>query len=65
MDRKHDFFSPVNIRNNMPELPDIVVYIEALKMRILDQRLLRARIAHPFLLRTAEPPVSAKRTSGC
>ncbi len=43
----------------MPELPDIVVYIEALERRILDQRLLHARIAHPFLLRTAEPPVSA------
>jgi formamidopyrimidine-DNA glycosylase len=43
----------------MPELPDIVVYIEALERRILNQRLLHARIAHPFLLRTAEPPVSA------
>lgn len=43
----------------MPELPDIVVYIEALERRILDQRLLHTRIAHPFLLRTAEPPVSA------
>jgi formamidopyrimidine-DNA glycosylase len=43
----------------MPELPDIVVYIEALESRILNQRLLHARIAHPFLLRTAEPPVSA------
>ena len=43
----------------MPELPDIVVYIEALERCILNQRLLHARIAHPFLLRTAEPPVSA------
>ncbi len=43
----------------MPELPDIVVYIEALKNRILDEPLLRVRIAHPFLLRTAVPPVSA------
>ncbi|HSA78173.1 MAG TPA: DNA-formamidopyrimidine glycosylase family protein, partial [Nitrospirota bacterium] len=42
----------------MPELPDIVVYIEALERRILDQHLLHARIAHPFLLRTAEPSVS-------
>jgi len=47
------------MRYDMPELPDIVVYIEALERRILDQRLLHARIAHPFLLRTAEPPVSA------
>jgi formamidopyrimidine-DNA glycosylase len=41
----------------MPELPDIVVYIEALEKRILGQRLDRVRIASPFLLRTATPPV--------
>jgi formamidopyrimidine-DNA glycosylase len=43
----------------MPELPDIVVYLEALEARILGQRLERARIASPFLLRTVIPPVSA------
>ena len=43
----------------MPELPDIVVYIEALQRRILDQRMERVRIVSPFLLRTAIPPVSA------
>jgi formamidopyrimidine-DNA glycosylase len=43
----------------MPELPDIVVYIEALEKRIMNQLLKGVRIAHPFLLRTAEPPVSA------
>ena len=43
----------------MPELPDIVVYIEALEQRILGQPLERIRIASPFLLRTAEPPVQA------
>ena len=42
----------------MPELPDIVVYIEALQKRILNQTLQRVRIAHPFLLRTAEPALS-------
>jgi formamidopyrimidine-DNA glycosylase len=41
----------------VPELPDIVVYVEALKKRILGQRLDRVRIASPFLLRTAAPPV--------
>ena len=40
----------------MPELPDIVVYIEALEKRILGERLDRVRIASPFLLRTATPP---------
>ncbi len=43
----------------MPELPDITVYKEALEKRILGHLLLRIRIAHPFLLRTAEPPVTA------
>jgi formamidopyrimidine-DNA glycosylase len=43
----------------MPELPDIVVYIEALDQRILGRRLERVRILSPFLLRTAAPPISA------
>jgi len=42
----------------MPELPDIVVYIEALKERILGQTLEGIRIVSPFLLRTANPPVT-------
>jgi formamidopyrimidine-DNA glycosylase len=41
----------------VPELPDIVVYIEALEQRILGQRLEQVRIASPFLLRTANPPL--------
>ena len=43
----------------MPELPDIVVYIEALERRILDARLERVRIASPFVLRTFDPPLTA------
>ena len=43
----------------MPELPDIVVYIEALNERILGQRLENVRIGTPFLLRTVDPPVPA------
>jgi formamidopyrimidine-DNA glycosylase len=42
---------------DMPELPDITVYIEALETRILGQRLERVRIVSPFLLRTVEPAV--------
>jgi formamidopyrimidine-DNA glycosylase len=41
----------------LPELPDIVVYIEALEKRILGERLERVRVASPFLLRTASPPL--------
>jgi len=43
----------------VPELPDIVVYIEALESRVVGQRLDRARIAKPFLLRSFDPPISA------
>jgi formamidopyrimidine-DNA glycosylase len=41
----------------MPELPDIVTYLSALKPRILAERLTRVRIASTFLLRTAQPPI--------
>ena len=42
----------------MPELPDVVVYLEALRPRILGERLERVRIASPFLLRSVEPPIA-------
>lgn len=42
----------------MPELPDIVVYMEALEKRILGETIEDVRIVSPFLLRTATPPVS-------
>ena len=43
----------------MPELPDITIYIEALGARVLDQPLERVRVASPFLVRTAAPPLDA------
>jgi formamidopyrimidine-DNA glycosylase len=43
----------------MPELPDIVVYLEALEQRVLERVLVRVRIAGPFLLRTALPPIDS------
>jgi formamidopyrimidine-DNA glycosylase len=43
----------------MPELPDISAYITALEARIVAQPLLRVRLASAFLLRTAQPPISA------
>jgi formamidopyrimidine-DNA glycosylase len=42
----------------MPELPDILLYIEALKPRILGQSLERIRLASPFLVRSVSPPIS-------
>jgi formamidopyrimidine-DNA glycosylase len=44
---------------SMPELPDIAAYISALEPRILGQPLERVRIASPFLLRTAAPPIAS------
>jgi formamidopyrimidine-DNA glycosylase len=43
----------------MPELPDIVVYLDALAPRIVGQPLEGARVTSPLLLRTADPPLTA------
>ena len=42
----------------MPELPDIAAYLTALEARIAGRPLLRVAIARPFVLRTAQPPIS-------
>ncbi len=42
----------------MPELPDIVVYVEALRSRIVGERLARVRLISPFLLRSVDPPLA-------
>jgi formamidopyrimidine-DNA glycosylase len=41
----------------MPELPDIVVYLERLRPRTRGQVLERVQFASPFLLRTVDPPI--------
>ncbi|HEX4599892.1 MAG TPA: DNA-formamidopyrimidine glycosylase family protein [Gemmatimonadales bacterium] len=43
----------------MPELPDIALYRHALETRLLGERLERVRVASPFFVRTADPPVDA------
>jgi formamidopyrimidine-DNA glycosylase len=43
----------------MPELPDIAAYITALEARIVAQPVVRVRLASPFLLRTAQPPMAS------
>ena len=43
----------------MPELPDITIYIEALERRVVGESLNNLRIASPFLLRTATPPLAS------
>jgi formamidopyrimidine-DNA glycosylase len=42
----------------MPEIPDVVVYLEALSARVLGQTLERIRLASPFVLRTVDPALS-------
>jgi formamidopyrimidine-DNA glycosylase len=43
----------------MPELPDVVVYIEALERRVVGRTLDRVRLLSPFVLRTAVPPIAS------
>jgi formamidopyrimidine-DNA glycosylase len=43
----------------MPELPDINAYLCALEARIAGQTLERVRLANAFVLRTAQPPITA------
>ena len=43
----------------MPELPDIEVYVEALRRRVQEQELQRVRLKSSFLLRSAVPPLAA------
>jgi formamidopyrimidine-DNA glycosylase len=43
----------------MPELPDIILYLEQLTPRVLNQTLERVVIRSPFILRSFDPPISA------
>jgi formamidopyrimidine-DNA glycosylase len=51
----------------MPELPDITLYLGALRPRIVGQPLERINIRSPFVLRSVDPPPAAaegKRVTG-
>jgi formamidopyrimidine-DNA glycosylase len=51
----------------MPELPDLVNYLESLAPRVVGQVVERIRIVSPFVLRSAVPPLSeaeGKRVEG-
>jgi formamidopyrimidine-DNA glycosylase len=43
----------------MPELPDILLYLHALRPRVVGRRVVHVRLASPFLLRSIEPPLAA------
>jgi len=43
----------------MPELPDILLYLHALRPRVVGQRVSGVRLVSAFLLRSIEPPLSS------
>ncbi len=43
----------------MPELPDLTVYLDFLESTVVGQTLERVRLASPFVLRTADPPLKS------
>jgi formamidopyrimidine-DNA glycosylase len=43
----------------MPELPDVTIYVEALRARVLRQPLEAVRLASPFVLRSVDPPLAS------
>ncbi len=47
------------IHCRVPELPDVDVYVEHIARRTVGHALERVRLASPFVLRTADPPVTA------
>jgi formamidopyrimidine-DNA glycosylase len=52
----------------MPELPDLSVYLAALRRRIEGDRLAGVRLFSPFVLRSVEPPLAlaaGRRVTGC
>jgi formamidopyrimidine-DNA glycosylase len=43
----------------MPELPDVVVYLEALQRHLVGHRLERLNLLSPFVLRSVDPPIES------
>ena len=43
----------------MPELPDVELYLSALRPRVIGRTIERARVASPFFVRTYDPPIAA------
>lgn len=47
-----------SLSGQVPELPDIAIYLEALDRRLTGRPLEKIRFASPFLLRTVDPPIA-------
>jgi formamidopyrimidine-DNA glycosylase len=43
----------------MPELPDVVIYLEALTRHVVGHRIERITLLSPFVLRSVEPPLAS------
>jgi len=43
----------------LPELPDVVVYLEALSRHVVGHRLERVLLVSPFVLRSVDPPIAS------
>jgi len=43
----------------MPEIPDLTVYLDFLQTHIVGEMLEHVRLASPFVLRTADPPLKS------
>jgi formamidopyrimidine-DNA glycosylase len=43
----------------LPELPDVVVYLEALTREIVGRRLEKIHLLSPFVLRSVDPPITS------
>src|SRR4051812_34863424 len=43
----------------MPELPDVELYLSALRPRVIGRAVAHVRVASPFLVRTFDPPIAA------
>jgi len=43
----------------MPELPDITIYLDALRSRTVGRALWRVQLVSPFVLRSVDPPLAA------
>jgi formamidopyrimidine-DNA glycosylase len=43
----------------MPELPDVLLYLESLRTHVLGHRLDRLKIVSPFVLRSVTPPIES------
>ena len=43
----------------MPELPDVTIYLDALRPRVVGQPIEAIRLTSPFILRSVDPPIAA------